>query len=262
METGQNLGFGKANNIGLKRVLDNNADYAFLLNQDAWIEKDTIEQLIGIHERHREYGILSPLQSNADGSLIDMKFNQLTIAPMRELISDTLLQRPVRQEIYSTNFANAACWLLPRATILKVGGFDPLFPHCGEDDDYIRRVTWHQMRIGLCPGLKIYHDREYRDKEETDAQSINRYYIRTLAGLKDPFHEPPPVMYLYKRLVQAHLMGLFATNKRRYAHETASLRRLIKTYTVALSHRESEMKGGAPYLTGDLSPGQSPCPAR
>jgi N-acetylglucosaminyl-diphospho-decaprenol L-rhamnosyltransferase len=37
-----NLGFGQANNIGLRMALDQNADFVFLLNQDAWIDQDTI----------------------------------------------------------------------------------------------------------------------------------------------------------------------------------------------------------------------------
>ena len=39
IESKENLGFAKANNIGIKRALDNGADYVFLLNQDAWVEK-------------------------------------------------------------------------------------------------------------------------------------------------------------------------------------------------------------------------------
>ena len=32
----ENLGFGKANNLGMRYALDNGCDYVFLLNQDAW----------------------------------------------------------------------------------------------------------------------------------------------------------------------------------------------------------------------------------
>lgn len=37
-----NLGFGQGNNKGIRYALENEADYVFLLNQDAWIEPDTI----------------------------------------------------------------------------------------------------------------------------------------------------------------------------------------------------------------------------
>jgi N-acetylglucosaminyl-diphospho-decaprenol L-rhamnosyltransferase len=42
IESGTNLGFGKANNIGLKRAAEDNADFIFLLNQDAFVKPDTI----------------------------------------------------------------------------------------------------------------------------------------------------------------------------------------------------------------------------
>ncbi|MBO6238114.1 MAG: glycosyltransferase family 2 protein, partial [Bacteroidales bacterium] len=43
IETGENLGFGAANNIGLRIALDEGYQFAYLLNQDAWLEKDTLE---------------------------------------------------------------------------------------------------------------------------------------------------------------------------------------------------------------------------
>ena len=41
-----NLGFGAANNIGIRIALNEGADYLFLLNQDAWVTPDCIEKLI------------------------------------------------------------------------------------------------------------------------------------------------------------------------------------------------------------------------
>ena len=55
----ENLGFGKANNIGIRYALDHGADYVFLLNQDAWIDPDALERLVSIHKKHPEYGLLS-----------------------------------------------------------------------------------------------------------------------------------------------------------------------------------------------------------
>ena len=69
IETGKNLGFGKANNIGLKWAHKNNAEYIFLLNQDAWIFEDTIGKLITISKEYPEYGIISPVQFNANKTL-------------------------------------------------------------------------------------------------------------------------------------------------------------------------------------------------
>ncbi len=61
IESDKNLGFGAANNIGMRYAIDHGCDYCFLLNQDAWIESDTIAGLVNIAQANPEYGILSPV---------------------------------------------------------------------------------------------------------------------------------------------------------------------------------------------------------
>src|SRR5688572_15047763 len=67
----KNLGFGGGNNIGIQHALKNNAAFFFLLNQDAYVEKDCIGQLAKALEQHKEYGILSPLQLDSSGQQLD-----------------------------------------------------------------------------------------------------------------------------------------------------------------------------------------------
>ena len=54
IESKENLGFGRANNIAMRYAMDQGCDYVFLLNQDAWVDKDTIEKMIHIHSNHPE----------------------------------------------------------------------------------------------------------------------------------------------------------------------------------------------------------------
>ena len=65
----ENVGFGAANNIGLKVALEKGYDYVYLLNQDAWLEKDTLEIMLDAFERTRRYAVLSPVQVNANGKM-------------------------------------------------------------------------------------------------------------------------------------------------------------------------------------------------
>jgi GT2 family glycosyltransferase len=55
IETDKNLGFGKANNIGIHYAMEQDCDYVFLLNQDAWILPDTIEKLYVLMEENPEF---------------------------------------------------------------------------------------------------------------------------------------------------------------------------------------------------------------
>lgn len=162
VQSDKNLGFGQANNIGLSKALKEGTDYAFLLNQDAWVEANTLEKLVKTAEGNPEYGIISPLHLNGRGDKLDQGFSNY-IVPHRcpVLYSDAMLGKPFK-DIYEAEYVNAAAWLLPRKTLEIVGGFDPIFFHYGEDDNYMQRVHFHKLKIGICPSVRIYHDREDR----------------------------------------------------------------------------------------------------
>ena len=49
-----NLGFGKANNIGINIATENGAEYIFLLNQDTYVEANTIGKLIDVMESDKK----------------------------------------------------------------------------------------------------------------------------------------------------------------------------------------------------------------
>lgn len=154
-----NLGFGRANNLGIRYALDHGADYVFLLNQDAWIEPNAVKDFVRIHRDHPEYGILSPLHLTVDKQhieplLLERINDEKTTDPT--LIED--LGLGTLKDVYDTKYVNAAAWLLPRKTIETIGGFDPIFFHYGEDDNYINRVLYHGMKIGICPQIHIVHD--------------------------------------------------------------------------------------------------------
>ncbi|WP_256009575.1 glycosyltransferase family 2 protein [Desertivirga xinjiangensis] len=169
----QNLGFGQANNIGIKRAIKAGADFVFLLNQDAWIEKNTIHKLITAYENFPAYGIISPLHLNGEGNLIDhLLYQNITKHPIaRTLFSDLLNQRN-QDKIYDLTFINAAAWLMTRECIERVGLFDPIFQHYGEDNNYCHRVEYHKLKIGLITDTIIFHDRENRaDKKPSWAEN-------------------------------------------------------------------------------------------
>ena len=74
IQSDENLGFAKANNIGLNIARKGNSDYFFLLNQDAWVEQNTIETLIAVAEKEQHFGILSPIHLTADKTSFDKNF--------------------------------------------------------------------------------------------------------------------------------------------------------------------------------------------
>lgn len=150
-----NLGFGRANNIGMQIALKEGYDAVFLLNQDAWIGHDTLAVLVAQAVRHPEFGILSPVHLNGSGKELDKGFaSYARLAGIKDL--------PDGQDPIACPFINAAFWFIPVSTLRKVGGFSPLFYHYGEDKDYVNRLHFHQYQIGYLPNVYGCHDREFR----------------------------------------------------------------------------------------------------
>ncbi|SKB70603.1 Glycosyltransferase, GT2 family [Parapedobacter luteus] len=156
----ENLGFGKANNLGIRKALEKGADFVFLLNQDAWVDVNTIEELVKQQQLHPEYGILSPIHCNGNGDALDYRFSEY-ISPQKgcKLLSDLLVVDRQTSGIYDVGFVNAAAWLISKECLRKAGGFSPMFYHYGEDVNYCHRVQYHEFKIGIHPRVKIYHDR-------------------------------------------------------------------------------------------------------
>ena len=183
IETGQNLGFGKANNIGLKRVLDENADYAFLLNQDAWVEEDTIEKLVEVYKKHQEFGLLSPVPYDGLGIKIDRQFERYYSKPHDLSQINFSSQNPIP---YKITFINAAGWLLPNSTIKKVGLFNDFFFQRGEDVNYTHRCQYHNIKIAFVAGCRYFHDRtDALNSSYSRKQHINSLKIRLLSILSN-----------------------------------------------------------------------------
>lgn len=169
----ENLGFGKANNIGMRYALEQNADYVFLLNQDAKVEKDTIEKLIELAENHPEFGILSPIHLNWEASSIEFGFYHST------LFSDLILSKNLQNYYIEDRFINASCWLLPIKTLKTVGGFDPIFFHYGEDVNYCQRVIYHKLKMVVVPTTKVFHDTTNSSdnkKQQNSSKEVVNYF--------------------------------------------------------------------------------------
>jgi GT2 family glycosyltransferase len=136
VENRENMGFGRANNIGMKYALEHSYDYVFLLNQDTMVHPDMLKIMFKIHEQYKEFGILSPIHLTGNGDRFDRNFFYYLVSGTPEYVQDTLLHRPLKP-VFPIHFVNAAFWSISRACIEKTGGFDPVFFYRGEDKDYI-----------------------------------------------------------------------------------------------------------------------------
>ena len=176
----KNLGFGKANNIGMQIAVAEGYDFVFLLNQDAWIDSNTIGKLVALSQSHPQYGILSPVHLTGKGDKPDPGFGHYAhLQHLDQLPNSDILDIP---------FANAAFWMIPVSVLKKVGGFCPLFYHYGEDKDFVNRLTYHQFQVGYSPKVFGNHDREYRPMTQQGfLRTESVYHLSEYANIHYPW---------------------------------------------------------------------------
>ncbi|MFM9825027.1 glycosyltransferase family 2 protein [Flavobacterium sp.] len=199
IEAKQNLGFGKGNNIGIRKAYDAGADFVFLLNQDAWIENNTIEKLVEVANQNPEFGIISPMHLNGSGSTLDYNFSYYIATGLSKTLFSDMYLNTYENKIYSQKFVNAAAWLITRKCIENVGGFSPSFFHYSEDDNYCQRVLYHGFKIGVVPMVKIYHDRDSTKKGVYFTDFKLNFKREMIAELSNP-HKMDVLKFLFRRV--------------------------------------------------------------
>lgn len=226
-----NLGFGKANNIGMRYALENNYDFVYLLNQDAWLLPETLENMIIESVSHPDYGILSPIQTTAGLSELDKNFEYNFIKGTN--VSETLTD---------VNYAMAAHWLIPKDTLLKVGLFSPSFPHYGEDVNYIHRLHWYGLKCGVVTNSKGIHDRENR--VETTEKILYKNYMRAIVRISNP-SKSIRLLDLIKEPLNLLVLSL----KYRSFRSLLNIINLVGSYSTLIKNKkESQAKSAFVYI--------------
>lgn len=246
IESKENLGFGRANNLGMRYALDQGCDYVFLLNQDAWIESNTLGELIRVHQKNQDFGILSPMHLVKEKDALEYScmryiFNSENTDP--QFIFDLVFGNV--NDIYIIKYINAAGWLLPRNILETIGGFCPLIYHYGEDDDYLNRLRYHNIKIGICPHSRMVHDTKNRlENSNILFEKANNENIDNLLDINRTL-DLKVLLNSYRRKM---LMALVRFNMKKYMWYKHQLRLLKTRYDDIMNCREQHKLKQANWL--------------
>lgn len=179
IQSKENLGFGKANNIGIEKAYRKGADFFYLMNQDAWIYEDSVEKLLDVYNSYpdkQEIGILSPMHLDGTEKRLDIFFERYLArnTHINRIFSDAFEIN--LQESYEIDFVNAAHWFLPKKTIEEIGGFNPYFFHYSEDYEYVQRISFFEKKIMICTQSSVVHDgkQDFNKTAHIDALRVQR----------------------------------------------------------------------------------------
>jgi len=155
----KNLGFAKANNIGITIA---KGKYILLLNSDTEVKKRVIDKMVEFGKGKDDVGVVGAKLLNKDGSLQESVFNLPTLTRVvrqywfgQKGLLDKLSpkgEQPVEVEAV----VGAALLITPRAR-KEVGILSEKYFMYFEDLDYCRRVRKAGMKVYFLPSAEIYH---------------------------------------------------------------------------------------------------------
>lgn len=166
IQSPDNLGFGRANNLGFKHVT---GKALLLLNPDCELEPGAVKVLLNELTRLPDAGILGPRLLNTDGSL-QTSCVQALPTPFNQALGCDLARRALPNlRLWGTGTAfrscepvaveavSGACMVLFTETYRRVGGFTPAYFMYGEDMDLCAKVGKLGLRIYHVPGAHVIH---------------------------------------------------------------------------------------------------------
>ena len=143
--TNDNLGYGKANNIALKKVV---TSYSLILNPDTTLREDAIDNFFTVINHDLDFSIIAPEQSKKDFHL-----------------------RSNQSELIETDKVEGFAMFLNMKKFFQIGFFDENFFLFLEEIDLCKRVQKKNGKIYISPNIKIFH---------LGARSVNKIFSKEI----------------------------------------------------------------------------------
>jgi GT2 family glycosyltransferase len=165
VQSNHNIGFGRANNLGLTHVT---GEAVWVLNPDTEVQTGTLQTLLGELERLPDAGIVSPRLLNTDLTL-QVSVHALP-KPVRQALDSEILRRvlsPYALWAPPSDFTPpgtvpveavaGAAMLMRTETFRSVGGFTPTYFMYAEDMDLCFKILRARLRIYHVPAADVVH---------------------------------------------------------------------------------------------------------
>jgi len=156
---GENLGFAAGVNIGIRFALEHGANYIFLLNNDAVVDKNCVEYLVRKMNDSPSIGITGPRVFYYEdpqriwhgGGYVSRIKTGVIIPEKNKLVEEC------GTEIREVTFLTGCAMLIRREVFERVGFFEEEFFMYGEDVDFCLRATRAGFKLLYVPRAKVWH---------------------------------------------------------------------------------------------------------
>jgi GT2 family glycosyltransferase len=165
VQSKDNIGFGRANNLGLSRVT---GEAVLVLNPDTEVQSGALQTLLNELRSRPDAGIVSPRLLNNDRTL-QASVHALP-KPVRQALDSELLRRLLSpyslwappsdfspRNTVAVEAVAGTCMLMWTKTFREVGGFTPAYFMYAEDMDLCFKILRAGYRIYHVPAAEVVH---------------------------------------------------------------------------------------------------------
>jgi GT2 family glycosyltransferase len=207
IEAGSNLGFARANNLGIRA---STGRLLLLLNSDTIVPAGAVDALVATLDRHPESAVVGPRLVDARGRT-ELSFGPMP-GPFNELrqkllftgqvrglpILSRIVERAARRE-QTADWVSGACLLVRRSDAESVGLLDERYFMYLEDADLCAALRAKGRRILFTPDVEIVHLRG--QSVATNAEAVGRAYRASQIAFYEKHHPGwAPVLRAYLRV--------------------------------------------------------------
>jgi GT2 family glycosyltransferase len=185
IEAGANLGFARANNIGIRETGGVNL---LLLNSDTVVSPGSFDRLLDELDRDPSVAVVGPRLVDAHGRA-ELSFGRM-IGPLNELRQKRLarsaaVEQLTRRRQYP-DWVSGACLLVRRTDAAAAGGLDERFFMYTEDVDFCAAIRALGRRILFTPSVEVVH---LRGRSAASAPAATRdHYRRSQIAFYEKHH--------------------------------------------------------------------------
>ncbi len=162
IQSAENLGFAKANNLGVSKAL---GKHLFFLNPDTEVLPNAITNLFQFYRENTSLniGIIGPEQLNWDGTIGNSAGNFPKLwQPFLELLpakfySNKLRAKQVGNQLLEVDYVAGSAMLCSKSTFDKIGGFDTSFFLYYEETELQHRLQVAGYKQFVFMGAQIKH---------------------------------------------------------------------------------------------------------
>lgn len=191
-----NLGFAKANNIG---VALSRGKYVCLINSDVVVFPGCLDRMLALMQTNQDVGIIGPKMICPDGSVgrsvmrLPTVWNTLcaavalnSIFPTSRLFAGFSVRSDAIANVKDVQVVGGWFWMVSRTALQQVGGLDERFFMFGEDIDWCHRFREAGWRVVFCGEAEALHyggassadapARSYVEMRRANLQYFKKYH--------------------------------------------------------------------------------------